>query len=453
MSRLDEVLGRLSAAGRTPMGGSLAVPVAPEALLAPLHREAERLARGVTPPARPTKSLLAEARSAWVRYGRRVDALSPRQIRALCWEPEMLSDPAFARGLELDPRLPANRRWLEGLAESYFARWRGIPDAEVVEATLRRGLAGFRGRAERLTRYREAADPLFSPHAARWLAERALEAGEGPPALLEAWRIGPESGLGRAVADEAVEAWLRRFGRERGQLRGEAALSRLHQLTSVLLASGFVEPRRIAEAVGALVLWDEMERDDVLQGELKSYLLSHPRFGDPRLPRHGPLWDLCQSDARQRFIGWMARADLLFFFQTVIVDDPHGRRDFWLRYIDLAIDSNVALSEEDQYLVRSRSRERLTFSSAAGGQGTSAFIMRFRGTEGDLICIEFSQVGNALYVHEAGGFARAVGGIRNRQFHIASELKHRSRLASFRHAGAWQWNVQSFLASHGIRPR
>jgi hypothetical protein len=150
----------------------------------------------------------------------------------------------------------------------------------------------------------------------------------------------------------------------------------------------------------------------------------------------------------------MAEGDLLFFFNLVIGDrdEGHERREFWLPYVKHVVDSNVALSYEDRARVGSQMTQKLTFSQASGGQHTSAFLMRFRGTS-DFIAIEFSRIGNALYVYDTAAFLSRGRDIRTATFVVETDLKNRAEaIAVFRHNGNWRWKVRAFLSRHGIRP-
>jgi hypothetical protein len=457
VNTLAGALERLAAAGRAAPGGLLAVRLEPEKELAPLFAEAQRLEEFAGQlKGRPSRSHLEEARRAWQQSGKRLAGFTSRQVRLLCWVLEIALDPTFARELTYRPDLEdllRNSLLLQGLVESYHASWRTMPDPATLESVLRRGIQGYTGRNKRLLAYKAVAGELFSERAAALIARLIVGQGQTIPVGLEEWRIESASGLGQAVVDAVVDEWIRRFEQEKDELRGAVAYSRFLQVTEGLLSAELVSPASIARAASALILWEQAETNPAVHDGLKAYLLEHPQFRDPRLPRRGICWDLCSEEARRRFTGWLAKKDLLFFFETVIQNDPHGRKDFWLQYIDGAEDANVALSDGDRARVVSQAKERLEYSNAVAGGGTSAFIMRFRGHGRDLVCVEFSQVGNALYVFDAEGFKLAAGGLRRHEFHISEDLKNWRKLEKFNHTTNWQWKVRSFLARNGVRPR
>jgi hypothetical protein len=317
---------------------------------------------------------------------------------------------------------------------------------------LRGAVLKYNGKSDRIDACRKVSDRLFSPSAPLWLGEQILASRATLEETLAQWRIEPSSGLGEAAANAAVEEWSRRFERDRQSLRGEAGYERFHQLTQKLLPAGTVTASAAARAVSAVILWNTASENDRIHGELRAFLLDSPRFGDPRLPSRQNNWVLVDVEAKQRVIGWLAKGDLLFFFKFVITDDPHGRRDFWLKYIERASDAHVALSDDDALRLRAQVKERLTYSKVLGGQGTSAFLMRFKGQE-DVICVEFSRTGNALYVHGTDAFIEANRSIRKMQFQLATQLKSAYTMRDrFNHSSNWQWTVRHYLAQLGIRP-
>lgn len=453
MSALADVLERLHAAARAPMTGGLDVALSPEQELAPLIETTAELERAVRHEARPTRSALAEAREAWANAGGRLDALTSRQIRALCWDPDVANSPLFVRAMAERQDLSGNRRWLEGMVECYLAQWRTMAEPHALEELLRRAVGRFAGGGERLQKYRAVAGQLFSKEAPTWMGSAIIADRAGINETLAKWGIEPSTQLGEAVATAAVDAWTAQFLRERSYLHGGGVFEAFRRLTQELLTCELVAPQAIARAVSAMILWDRAEADEQLHQALLTFLLDDRRFRDPRLPNCGRIWALCETEARLRVTGWLAKGDLLFFFKFVIQHDPHGRRDFWLRYINRAVDANVALSPEDAYRLRAQVRERLSYSQIPGAQ-TSAFLMRFHGATGDILCIEFAETGNALYVHDADKFVESFGGLRRPRFDLRTHLKsYATYIDKFTHnGGTWQYKVQSFLARRGIRP-
>jgi hypothetical protein len=452
MSAIADILQRLHAAARAPLDSELAVPVDPQDSLQGLAHALKQLESSSRTTTRPSASTLEEAKRVWSSSSRRLERLSARHIRALCWDPVSATDPVFTRALAYHPDLSKNRRWIEGLIESYIAQWRRMPDPSAFEEMLRGVIQQYSGRSERIETCRAVADRLFSPSAPTWLGEQVVASDASIESTLAEWRIELSSGLGEAIANAAVEAWTQRFNREREALRGATAYHWFRHLTQELLSCAAVTGAVAGRAVSAIILWCSSTHDERIKNELLDFLLKSPRYGDPRLPTLQNNWSLVETEAKQRVIGWMARGDLLFFFKFVITHDPHGRRDFWLKYIERAVDAHVALSDEDEWRLRAQVKERLTYSKVVGGQGTSAFIMRFNGRM-DVICVEFSRTGNALFVHDTAAFVELNRSMRRPKFQLATQLKNASTMLNrFPHQGNWEWNVRHYLSAFGIRP-
>ena len=451
MTAVADGLSRLRATERTSFGGTLAVALNAEHILSALVEAIAVLEAAPAREIRPSRATLLEARTSWAAADGDVGRLTGREIRALCWDVDIAVHPAFVRAVSQHPDLLQSRRWIEGLVLAYFAKWRSMDEPEALELVLRKAVGAFPRHNPRFDLYRRVVANLFSADAAKAMGTTIVTREYSIAGFMHSWKIAPESGLGEAIANEAVKAWAERHDREKYRLRGDQALRWVRQLTHDLLTSPMVGAVALTRAVSTLIMWDQAEADPQVHEAILAFLLEDPRFRDPRLPNRHANWDLCAEAARQRVVGWLAKGDLLFFFNFIIRNDPHHRRDFWLRYIGQAVDASVALSEEDHTRLRAQVRDRLSYSRTDGA--TSAFLMRFRGASKDFLCVEFSETGNALYVHDADAFVQRFKSIRRPRFNLRMELKNTTTLVEkFSHFQIWQYRVQSYLARYGIRP-
>jgi hypothetical protein len=449
MSAMLQALDRMRAASRAPIGGELGSRIDVDRVLLPLANAVGALEGAAKVTARPSTSTLEQAKKEWAQSGKRIDALSTRQIRALCWDPDTATEPTFVGALSKQPTLGQNRRWIEGLIESYIAQWRTMKEPTSLESTIQRVVRNFAGKSTRIAECKPAAPALFSASAPQWLGEQIINKRQSIEEGLRSWRVEESSGLGQATANAAIAEWTRWFDQRKPAMVGQTAKAEFDYLTKTLIRSKTVDQASVARALSSVVLWEQGERDETIHTELKILLLD--RFGDPRLPAKQAAWASFDSAARRRAVGWLAKNDLLFFFKYVIRKDPHGRRDFWLQYIERAVDANVALSWEDAQRLRAEVKEKFSFSSVNGGN-TSAFLMRFSGPAGDIVCVEFSETGNALYVYDAEAFLAKNQSIRARSFALSTQLKNRTiPHKRFRHDTGWQWTVRNFLFRRGIR--
>lgn len=453
MSNLQEAFQRLRAFSRT-SAGPLGEGLDAENLLRELVTKLAALEQSALSGRGSSASTIETALRVW-QSSHDVNALSAREIRALCAEPNEAMAPAFVEGLARHPDLPSRRRWLEGLLQSYFAEWRLMKAPERIEWLLRARIKQFKGRSALLEACAPYIDELASDRAAAWLARRTLAGRELITAELQIWGIPSSSKLGYAAANETVTQWTKTFESKKQRLVGPIALGAVKQLTGELLDPTVqVDPAIVGTAVSAMISWQVAEEDERIRNHIVEFLLTDSRFGDPRLPQRGHHWDLCTVPARQEVIAWLAKHDLLFFFNLVIRDrdDGYARREFWLKYVTQVADSHVALSHEDDLRVRSQVNEKLTFSWVSGGLNTSAFLMRFRGTR-DLLVVEFSRVGNAMYIYETKEFIARHGSIRKPWFSVEADLKVQAQaVLRVRHTTHWQNEVRTFLSRYGIRP-
>jgi hypothetical protein len=195
-------------------------------------------------------------------------------------------------------------------------------------------------------------------------------------------------------------------------------------------------------------------------------LLTHQRFGDPRIDvANWQSSDL--KEARAVFLGWLSVEDIRTFFEVILTpgSDKHGRKDFWLRYERKIKMSRVFISNNDSR----RRREQLEDLASRGRQygdvngSTSVFVLDL----GAVVAVEFSAVGNALYLYTKEKFRRimpdmlvpqttlsllknaelAIPSRRNNR--VAQRYQHRA-FVGFSHVDGWQSTVQRELETHDI---
>ena len=446
---------RLRLAAVEPLTGMLGRPLDVAAETAPLMNAIEAL--GTTVGARvsraPTTATLERAIAAGARHRPDVAALGPRFTRALCTHAPAIRDRAFVAGLAAGGELPKRRRWLESLVAVYEAEWRPEETADVLEPLLRAAIATFDGRSARIERLRPVSahtSPQERPSCSRARSDARATPGD----VLARYQASLDSSLARSVIDAAARKWG-------ADLAGTTAASPStlalldYGLTS-LLPEHQVAPASAAHVMDSVITWVP-EASEPAVHRVRDWLLGDRRFGDPRLPANQAKWAVLPAGARERMIRWLAKGDLLFFFDFVMKDagDPHGRKRFWLDYIDQVEDSAVALSTEDIRRLKLTVTEQLRYARATSpSDDVSAFLMRFRGARG-VVVVEFSRPGNAAYVHDADLFDQHVGGLRASRYQVATHSKglksQTSMLTKYNHTDSWHWRVANELTRFGIR--
>jgi hypothetical protein len=377
------------------------------------------------------------------------DALDARQIRTLCVLPETATRPEFVKGLQKNSSALARTSCLMGLVFSYFAKWGEIRQQNELEALITGALRAYSRRNPLILQYRNNADLLFNSNAANHLGSRAVERREQVKVQLAGYRIG----LAANLAVSALSSTARSFRALLSPVSENDGAARLkYAMQDVLVAE--LPVADFQAVVSELIVSDWVERHQAIRHELRQYVLHHRQLGDPRLQVKN--WSGMDQAATAKFLQWIAREGIVFFFNHILPDNNANRRrkDFWLEYLGAIKDFQVALSTGDY--TRLYARSRLTEVPGFGRvdhETTSAFIMRFgvRGGGDDVIIVEFSETGNAAHAFQASVFERRAGNLRNFQFNF-SKLKHDVNKDRIVHRGEnWEMRARNKLASWGVR--
>ena len=235
-----------------------------------------------------------------------------------------------------------------------------------------------------------ASKALFSEGAAAFLAEEICSGQKAVDEVLRVHNVGPLTKLGvaaRALAAKFACESLRRLETTRD---GEWSLNYLVWITGKVL-SDLTLPEAFAAAVGSLILSESAKRSETFQRALRFYVQGHKRLGDPRVRTSSPNWRSIVPEAAQRYLSWLARDSIIFFFNTILPNNSENqrRKDFWLRYHDRIRDFQVAVSEADLWKVKAsqKSSDFLSYSQVVHPT-TSAFLMKFEGYGAHYLVVE-----------------------------------------------------------------
>lgn len=407
---------------------------------------------------------LQTARARWRESRPSITGLHQREIRILCWDPDTALDPQFIQAVAGHPAFRRKRVWIEGLAIAYFGAWRTMPAPDLIENVLRAATAPPGSQRGWLGRCGSQAADVFSATADMFFARNALDRGISVVEELKNWGLEDNTQFRQTVVEAAIGEWLRCYLEPLEGLAQGPGIRELKTLLDGLLPMASVTSPKYYDAVGRLILSTGLSAGP-LHELLKTWILNSGRLGDPRHRANLPKWNKVATEAVSRFKSWLAKGDLLFFFEFVIPDrqDPHGRKPFWLQYIDQVEDSMVLLCARDRDRLPAGS-DQFRFGTVTDAGDVSAFLMRFRTMRGEVIVVEFSRPGNSIYIYQAVYFERHVGDMRTGKFAISGEhgLKHlhratgqqeRGQQGRFAHHAGWQSDVRAFLAGLGIRPR
>jgi len=88
--------------------------------------------------------------------------------------------------------------------------------------------------------------------------------------------------------------------------------------------SDLTTPDDFAYAVSALILSESAKRSEGFQHALRLFAQSHKRLGDPRVRESSLNWRLIASEAAQRYLSWLARDNIIFFFNTILPNNSEN---------------------------------------------------------------------------------------------------------------------------------
>jgi hypothetical protein len=380
-------------------------------------------------------------------------ALDDLQFRALCSSEKTALRPEFVAALAQAPEKLLRSRCLHGMVNGYFSEWREMKSPATVEALLTGVFRRYGGKNPVVQEWQDR-PALFSDRAAGFLATEICSGQKAVDEVLKSHNVRPLTKLGLSARDAAARSASEYLRRVEGVRDNEWSLHCLKWMTDGVL-SELTTASAFADAITSLILSESAKRSESFQLALRSYVQNHERLGDPRLRESSLNWRSIAPEASQRYLSWLARDSIIFFFNTILPNNNENRRrkDFWLRYHDRIKDFQVAVSEADLWKVRAsqRSSELMCYSQIAHPT-TSAFLMKFEGYGAPFLVIEFSEKGNAAYIFGLKAFEAQGTTIRTQRFELANHLKFDKTHRIF-HMGDWEPKASYKLASEfGIRP-
>lgn len=129
-------------------------------------------------------------------------------------------------------------------------------------------------------------------------------------------------------------------------------------------------------------------------------------WGNPWLPSTAVQWGGVTQQAREMVSEWL-RGEFIETFFTKLAQDGIGdrrRANFWLRYVksmtnvQFALGSRALKTPSPDLAMLLKKMKGLYTELKASNSANNAFIM----TLGDLVAVEFSAMGNALYGYQKG---------------------------------------------------
>ncbi len=371
--------------------------------------------------------------------------LEPRAIKFLCWVPEIAVDIRFHRYLD-SSQIRLSSRGLQGLLCSCHSRWTSDLGSGDVCVSLRRKLRAFEGINRVVNKWKDTPRIVAGADAPYQFASKMLENIELPIAEhAKRWAIPDHSAFMKAAVIEAVDKCHHKMAAKSGS---GLVLFLLQQL---LQWDGW-DLRDFKTHLSRWILSPLVEQIEELHEGLKQLALT--KLGDLRNPTNAARWLGIKDAAKDEFIKWLSRGEIEFFFDHVLPEgaDPHGRKDFWLRYVGQVRQSRALLNKEDRdrfRLLPVKVKEKIGSFGLIEGT-SSAFLLDF----GAVLAIEFSVAGNACFIYERAMTPRIVpefwtaGAFSN--FQLKKNKYSVERVIHRR--GIWTQHLSQTLAGFGIRP-
>ena len=435
----------------------LAAPLDPRKECAPLVKARDDLRLHSKTPRISAPPL--DPQMVWHRFesvGEEITKLNSLEFRSICTDSEFAVRPAFVNALQAHLEPLMRRQCLNGLVNAYFVRWRSMEAPEDLERLLKAAIATFPRKHTEIERWRTAKS-LFSPQAADKLAEFVVDRQANTETVLNLQQIKRSTGLANVTRCKTAELATQRFRAVETSSSEEVNLDYLRWLIKDVLADEIMQPGALHSAVSLLILSQSADKSAPFQQALRNFAQNHPRLGDPRVRQSAPNWRDMEQEATQRFLSWLAKENILFFFNTILPSNDENRRraEFWLRYHTKIKDFQVAISEQDFLKMKANKAViDIPHHSRVEHPTTSAFLMQFQGFGAEYVIVEFSEKGNAAHIHERGAFESRNVNLRTPYFQVNRHLKHERRGAFDRilHQADWEIPTRQKLAQLGIRP-
>ncbi len=438
-------------------------PVDPAPYLKQLDRAVEALEAKSNRVSSPKPPLDPE--EVWARW-RGLDfdltKLDAREVRSLCVSPKTAMRRPLVSALVSDPE--ALKRWinLNGFVQAYFGQWRSMENPEAVEKLIQKMLIDGRLlRRSRIVDLWRQSVFLFSQEASRRLGKIILKDRKSVQQSCAEYCIEISSPLASAAHEYAAAAATEELVQRDSRIGHELALRELQWISGQLLIPS-LKPDAYRQAMSKLIVSRMAEGTPSFQSALVGLVHADERLGDPRLAYFAPNWRTV-PEARERFLAWLAKETLQFFFDTLVPKNDRNRRraEFWLEYAKKQgkiKDFQVAVSEEDRPKIRaSRAKMIPSYSIITGGKA-SAFLMVFEGWDRkEYVVIEFSETGHAAYIYEREVFEASGARMRSNSFNLSNDLRRMNdaqdrilHLVDTRER--WESKAKNKLSDLGIRP-
>jgi hypothetical protein len=370
-------------------------------------------------------------------------SLSVRDCKRYCWVPEIVADSQF-KDLVVEQKIPITLPSLRGLLYCYHERFSSLSKDYGFSSRLR-GLIASRSSANgAVSKWHNSIDSLIGEKAPKNFAKDAGVEWGLPEKRLEDFGLNPTTEFAQRFASELALLAADRFD--------SIKQNQLDKIIKGILCSNLVDREDYKSAIATIILSNKANDDEEIQSVLIDFFLRNQGLGDPRINPEN--WAGIKETAKSRVIQWLSREDINFFFELLLRDrdDKHGRKSFWLQYVDKVSRSRALISRDDlrHHSVRLQEMEDKgrSYGELVGSNTSSAFVLDF----GRIVVVEFSEVGNACYIYEKEAFSELYKNFWAKEFPFR-HLKNKSLVAErITHSMKdWQSSARHILSRFGVR--
>jgi hypothetical protein len=410
--------------------------------IAPPDRLIGRLRTTLAKLSEPKKARPVKCPTDYVALWNKVGTSHPeelplRAIRYLSWETDIAIRPSFQK-VALTPE-KVSARSLQGLVRSVHRRWESTCNTPSV-ASLRTALLTYSKKNALIEKWRQNFGYVLNTDSPALFAKDILGKERTWDSLCEDWGIEADSEFGNQVLSQCVSHAV--SSRNTEDYRTAIRL---------VLPSKHWQPSSFKNAVQQMIFASSKypQHSDLL----RDFILNDGRLLDPRLPTNSPNWLGISESARDLVIQWLSAEDIQLFFDHVLPkrDDPHGRKPFWLKYKGRVRRSRPLLAafDESRWLANAATKSKRNFGKMDYQCDTSAFLLDF----GRVIVVEFSKVGNAVYVYDRREVPDLDDSFWSQARFPLSSLKQKGCcIDAISHYRGWELRMRTLLAQYGIHP-
>jgi hypothetical protein len=410
----------------------------------PSERAIKTLVETVAKLSQPKQARAAKCPPNYIDLWKKVGAngasdLSNRAIRYLSWETDIAISSAF-QAVALTPDRISTRS-LQGLVRSVHRRWNATAGTSSM-GNLVVAVTTYGGRNALIEKWRHGLQYVLHREGPNHFAKEIVTGGWTWEKTASEWGLEPDTEFGNQVLERCVTVAIRATSRDTERFQDH--------VIRTLLPSRCWNPSSFKTAVQELIL--ASPRLSQQHSELlKNVILSDSRLQDPRLPANGPNWVGISGPARDLVIQWLSAEDIQLFFDHVLPprSDPHGRKPFWMKYKKNIKRSRPLLAylDETRWQANAATRGKRNFGRMEYSCDTSAFLLDF----GSVMIVEFSKVGNAVYIYRH----RDIPGLSelfwsSARFSLRELKQPENCIDKISHNPNWQSKMRTLLAQFGI---